>query len=428
MSTKILYYSFQAALYILWMISFSLIFKPRFRPIPGIGMMLLTFILFALTAVLLQQQSVGRIVSGTLVVLLAMQFLFRGKWYSKLAFTLVILLIMALAEFFAFLFLPEGLNSQTVFSAEFPVLLSIYLWDFFGNFVLMFIATVLAWHFKQRHAGKVTGREWLLILLFPISQYYLLSGWFTTDTAVENFARSGHLAAAILVCIAADVGMTVTMFAVARNTELSTRNKMLKKQLDSQQSYYQELADYYENLRLLRHDIGNHMYTVRILLEEGRTDEAREYAAEIQEKSSFISRLGNCDNPVVDSFLSRRREELEEAGVSLKLSVSLPKRSRIANSDLICALGNLLDNAVEASEETGNKSIWLNMRYDAPYLCVETQNPCPAAPKKKKRRIPELERGQGFAALLRLAEKYDGAFLTEQQDGTFTASLSLRSE
>lgn len=428
MDPSILYYSFQAILYLLWMISFRVIFKPRFRPPLTVGLIIFTFLLFVVTSAMTQPQSVLRMLSGTVFVLLVMQLLFRGKWYLKLAFTLVLLLITSLSELLAFLFLPDSLSAETVFNADFSVLLTIYLCDFFGNFVLIFIATLLAWVYKQRYAGQVAGREWIPLLLFPVSQYYLLTGWFTTENAVSNISGSGHLAAAILICIAADVALAVTVFAVARNAELRTRNEMLEKQVDTQQGYYQNLATTYEDMRLLRHDIGNHMYTVKILLEEGRTAEAREYAEEIQESSRFISRLGSCDNPVVDSFLSRRREELEADGFSLELSVSLPQRCGIANSELICILGNLLDNAAEASADAESKTIWLRMQYTAPYLHIETGNPCPKEPKKKNRRIPTLDRGLGFASLQHLAKKYDGEFSTEQKDGAFYAALTLRGE
>ena len=428
MDTSILYYSFQAIQYILWMISFHFIFKPRFRPALTVGLTILTFFLFALTSSMTRQESALRVISCTLSVLLTMQLIFRGKWYHKLAFSVVLLLIMVFAEFLSFIVLPDELNAQTVFNADFSTLLTVYLCDLFGNFVLLFISTLLAWQYKQRYAGRMVGREWMLLLLFPISQYYLLSGWFTADNAVENFSLASRLAGAILICIAADIALAVTLFAVARSAELRTRNDMLEKQINSQQGYYQNLAGTYEDLRLLRHDIGNHMYTVKILLEDGRADEAREYAEEMREKSRFSSRLGSCDNPVVDSFLSRRREELEAAGFSLELSVSLPQRCGIANSDLICILGNLLDNAAEACAEMENKTIWLQMRYAAPYLHIETGNPSPKTPERKKRRIPALERGLGFASLQHLAKKYDGEFSTEQKDGTFYAALTLRGE
>ena len=88
MGASILYYSFQAILYILWMVSFHFIFKPRFRPALTAGLTILTFFLFALTSSMTRQQSVLRVISCTLLVLLTMQLIFRGKWYHKLAFSI----------------------------------------------------------------------------------------------------------------------------------------------------------------------------------------------------------------------------------------------------------------------------------------------------------------------------------------------------
>ena len=42
----------------------------------------------------------------------------------------------------------------------------------------------------------------------------------------------------------------------------------------------------------MRHDIANHMYTINLLLKNGRTEEAAAYAKELNEKTEFQPMLG----------------------------------------------------------------------------------------------------------------------------------------
>lgn len=428
MEKTFLYIGFQIVLYLMWMICFSILFPSRFRLRLSLPLMVLAFLTFAFVTEALPEQSMTRAFLGAMLVIGIPQLLFEGKWYKKLIFTVAVLLVMALSEILAFVFLPPELSAQTVMSAPFSTLLAVYLIDFFGNFVLLGILTLLVRSFQQRYAGLVRTWQWLLLLLFPISQYVLLSGWFSPENVSANFRNSGYLALCILLCVAADLALVVLLRHTARMAELRTRTELLEEQIDSQQGYYQDLTQTYEDLRRMRHDIANHLFTVKILLEQGRAEEAGAYAEELRRARDAEPRIANCANPVVDSFLSRRREELAGEGIGLELSLSVPLELGIANSDVICALGNLLDNAAEACRRTEEKTILLSARYAAPYLRIETSNPCPVHPEKKPRRIPELERGLGFAVLRHLAERYDGAFSHSTEEGVFHASLTLRSE
>ena len=58
-------------------------------------------------------------------------------------------------------------------------------------------------------------------------------------------------------------------------------------------------------------------------------------------------------------------------------------------------------------------------------LVIETENPAPPEEPRKRRRIPELERGVGTHILRELAEKYDGSLTQETENGRFLATLTL---
>lgn len=65
--------------------------------------------------------------------------------------------------------------------------------------------------------------------------------------------------------------------------------------------------------------------------------------------------------------------------------------------------------------------------FQEPYLTISCRNTAKDAPDgSKKRRIPELERGVGFTILNDLARRYDGSFLTEQEDGWFKSEIILK--
>jgi sensor histidine kinase regulating citrate/malate metabolism len=123
-----------------------------------------------------------------------------------------------------------------------------------------------------------------------------------------------------------------------------------------------------------------------------------------------------------------KKKELEARKIALHIDASVPQKLGITNQDLICGLGNLLDNAAEACSSVPNAEILLSVRYKPPYLQIDITNPLPDHPDKKVPRIPELTRGLGQAILRDLAVRYDGHYQFTRQDGIFHAVLFMKED
>ena len=202
---------------------------------------------------------------------------------------------------------------------------------------------------------------------------------------------------------------------------------MLEQQAASQKEQYAALAEHYDEMRRLRHDIDNHLYTIRSLLADGKLSDASQYADALSGSFSALSPgLELCENTVAASYLLHKKKELAARSVTLSCSAALPAGLRFPAPDLICVLGNLLDNAAEACAGLEGAEIALNAAFSDPYLSIRVDNPCRPQPVDKGRRIPELSRGIGTEILRRYADKYDGSYVCEAAEGRFLASLVLR--
>ena len=104
------------------------------------------------------------------------------------------------------------------------------------------------------------------------------------------------------------------------------------------------------------------MFTVRALLLDGKSDEAMQYAARLEQSPAAQSILSACKNSVVHSFLRHRLQELKGKEISSAFDVTLAPVAGISDTDLIIALGNLLDNAAEACMAAQERRIRLTVR------------------------------------------------------------------
>ena len=280
-----------------------------------------------------------------------------------------------------------------------------------------------------RSKNNLSGRQLLVFSAFPITQMVCEASLVTLMFTPPRYEYIPMQLIVSVLFLVSDILLYRTMVRTEQRVQLEVENQLLEKQLDAQLAHYSDLTAQYEQIRAMRHDISHHLNTINALLQEGNLKAATEYSEQLLPMQTYISRLGKCQNPVVDAFLYSRMQDAEHRGVPVQADVSLPVELPVSNTDLIVAFGNLLDNALEACSDIPDAAITLRAHMDKGYLVIQESNPvCARQPQgKKPRRIPELERGVGFRVLSGLAAKYDGSFRHElEPGGDYAVTLMLK--
>ena len=279
-----------------------------------------------------------------------------------------------------------------------------------------------------RSKNNLSGRQLLVFSAFPITQMVCEASLVTLMFTPPRYEYIPMQLIVSVLFLVSDILLYRTMVRTEQRVQLEVENQLLEKQLDAQLAHYSDLTAQYEQIRAMRHDISHHLNTINALLQEGNLKAATEYSEQLLPMQTYISRLGKCQNPVVDAFLYTRVQDAQTRGVPVRADVSLPVELPVSNTDLIVAFGNLLDNALEACSGIPDAAITLRAHMDKGYLVIQESNPVRARQPqgKKPRRIPELERGVGFRVLSGLAQKYDGSFRHTCENDTYTVTLLLR--
>ena len=279
-----------------------------------------------------------------------------------------------------------------------------------------------------RSKNNLSGRQLLAFSAFPITQMVCEASLVTLMFTPPRYEYIPMQLIVSVLFLVSDILLYRTMVRTEQRVQLEVENQLLEKQLDAQLAHYSDLTAQYEQIRAMRHDISHHLNTINALLQEGNLKAATEYSEQLLPMQTYISRLGKCQNPVVDAFLYSRMQDAEAKGMPVQADVSLPVELPVSNTDLIVAFGNLLDNALEACSGIPDAQITLRAHMDKGYLVIQESNPVRARQPqgKKPRRIPELERGVGFRVLSGLAQKYDGSFRHTCENDTYTVTLLLR--
>lgn len=419
----VLYLIFNAVSFILWSLAIALIFPLRRSRRTAVVVLLLA-LAFYLALAYVPIFSDLRMLGGLLALGIPAFFLYEGTWYGKALVVAMVMVSGVAEELLAYLILPNGI----LFTSP-PISTQIFIYLLFIFISLLFLSVIvlISRVIRRRNNPGELSRASLLFMLFPISQYAAFSGWFSPVTP-DSMTIPPALLAVFALQILADIGLVYALVATSRSGELRAENRLLQSQVRAQQEYYANITEHYRDVRRMRHDIDNHLYTIQALLEDGKADDAARYAGQLQDAQQATRPvLDGCENTVIASFLLHRQKELHEQGIPLTCKAVLPAQTCLPEMDLICALGNLLDNAVEACAGCAEKDITLKVEEHLPYLSISVQNAYPLENSGgKRRRIPELERGVGQTILQQMAEKYDGEFQTLADNGRYTATLILK--
>ncbi len=122
----------------------------------------------------------------------------------------------------------------------------------------------------------------LIFLVFPVSQFFLLFPRFYGAGDSPNAGGPLVTVLLLLMCVAADGLLAVAIRSLRKTAALRAEKESLNRQIRQQEEYSRTLAEHYARMSVLRHDLSNHLYTVKILAEEGQTDEACRYIEELR--------------------------------------------------------------------------------------------------------------------------------------------------
>lgn len=218
----------------------------------------------------------------------------------------------------------------------------------------------------------------------------------------------------------------------ARQLE-SAGQKLLQSQIIDMKRHIKEVEKLYQDIRLLRHDMGNHIQTIENLLDNNDRKDAIEYAARLRKEWQDVSVEIKSGNPVTDVVLLEKKKEAEEQHIKFFCDFHYPERTKIDAFDVSVILNNALDNSMEAvngtspyisisSYQKNNIFMILISNSFEGNIVIDDDTELPVSTKKG------IGHGLGLANVRRVAQMYLGEIAFEQEEGKATLTVMLQIE
>ena len=213
-------------------------------------------------------------------------------------------------------------------------------------------------------------------------------------------------------------------------------NKRIDKQIEKYQrelidTHYQEVETMYKKMRGWRHDYRNHIQTMKVLADKGDLESLKEYLNKLDEDLSTVDTVVKTGNAMADAILNSKISLAKSKGINVKVDAHVPVKLKMSELDLCVILGNLFDNAIEASlplpEE--NRLIRVYMVMKNTQLYISFTNFTSTKKQVKTLNLFKTTKGDGHGfGLIRIdsiIEKLDGYLSRNSEDGAFTTEVLI---
>ena len=155
--------------------------------------------------------------------------------------------------------------------------------------------------------------------------------------------------------------------------------KKIEKQLASYQqelieTHYREVDNMYRQIRGWRHDYRNHIQTMKAYAAAGDWDAIRNYLDLLDTDLQTVDTVIKTGNAMADAILNSKISLAKSRGITVQADAHIPVKLKMSELDLCCILGNLFDNAIEASMALPEKDRLIRVYMDMP-MARQTESP-----------------------------------------------------
>lgn len=197
------------------------------------------------------------------------------------------------------------------------------------------------------------------------------------------------------------------------------------------ETHYREVENMYRQIRGWRHDYRNHIQMMKVLAANGDMDALKAYLDELDTDLNTVDTVVKTGNPMADAILNSKISLARSRNIPTQVDAHIPVKLKMSELDLCCIIGNLFDNAMEASmalpEEKRMIRVYMDMKGTQLYISFTNFTAAKKLSKVGKGFRTSKGEGHGFG-LVRMDDivsRYDGYLSRNSEDGAFTTEILI---
>lgn len=197
------------------------------------------------------------------------------------------------------------------------------------------------------------------------------------------------------------------------------------------ETHYQEVDNMYRKMRGWRHDYRNHIQAMKVMAANGNMDGIKAYLDELDTDLNTVDTVVKTGNAMADAILNSKISLAQSKSIAVHCDAHIPVKLQMSELDLCCILGNLFDNAIEASlslpERERRIRVYMDMK--GTQLYISFTNFTSGRKLNKVGNLFQTSKGEGHGfGLVRIdniIERLGGYLSRNSEDGAFTTEILI---
>lgn len=298
--------------------------------------------------------------------------------------------------------------------------------------VLFFLILIIRKRFAKKSMEKILDTEWLRFLFFPVFTISIISVMLSVFEYVQTVEQANLLA----VIAFGMVGMNILVFYLINDImdrEVKMHeNRVFQIQAKNQLEMYKSISENFDNLKRKTHEYKNQISCIESLLDKKQYSKLEEYVKKIYGSLNNEPDAINTNNVIVNAILNTKYQEAEAKGIVFVFRVNDLSELKMKDEDVVTILANLLDNAIEACETCEDKKI-IKFKFvkedDMIIIAVKNTFNYDVVYENGEIKSTKMsnveEHGVGIKNVLKIIEKYGGAYVIEDKNKEFFFSIII---
>ncbi|KAF5044509.1 sensor histidine kinase [Sedimentibacter saalensis] len=293
--------------------------------------------------------------------------------------------------------------------------------------IVSYIVVLFISNFKMvRNNINVSYLHWLSIFVIPAGT---LVSALMLMTQVNPNNLTGMTASIVILFI-----INIFVFYLYDALMKSYDEKMDKLILLQQNNAYMKQLDIInqsqENIKTIRHDIKNHVLSLKVLIEGGDKEGASDYLDTMIDYINYSGEYAKSGNAEFDSIINYKIDKARMHGIKSEINLKVPDKLNIRPFDLSVVLGNLLDNAIEAAAKAEEKVVRVNAELERNVLYINIANSFDGKLNYKDGKLDSTKtdnekHGIGLNSVMKSVENYNGTMSIHHSDNMFFADVLI---
>lgn len=293
--------------------------------------------------------------------------------------------------------------------------------------LLMLICVTVISHISYPEDGKEMAfdkKQTLLLIVIPAMSVVILS--------ILMLGNLEDMFALLICCCTLIINISVFyLYNVLLENYLHLRDyDIYKQQTYAYENQLEVIMESQNRIRALRHDMKNHILALQVLVQKKEMEEADHYLDSMQNFMKNPQEYVVTGNDTIDSLLNYKVQKAKDALNLVETKISIPEKLNLHSFDLNVVLGNLLDNAIDASMLTEEKKLKIVMKLDKGVLLLNICNSCSEITEGKRRMLEttkadKVHHGIGLKNVRRIVEKYHGDMEFSCENGIMETDIMM---